>query len=369
MEEDLETEIGCNFKNVPTFSIQTTTFSLLSIFLRRALRQNDCKFQPLFCEQLLKKDILMHDAQESSWCDGPLSAGVPFQPYYSYLAHAFRQWAEFGEGFIGRMKTQQPFSGIEIVERPTIQHLTQAVVGFVAELCKLCTIEIALEAEAQKVNMACSVPYCRCQNFCRTPYLPYGCWCTHSFVYHGTQKLNPSTDDSKTGLESSSNELVNYLHHQLTFLLASLGEDGVLFLLGCRKTMGTLLACPPPITSLLRSFNSTHSPSSKKKAAKGGIILTVGARALSKHFHRSRDCWWGDCKGSEAEKNAKASEVVKSILSNAVWMNVHWILGEYYYEVRNGEGYGARWQYGDNFEFRGFLEPQMEDGHEKQWRH
>jgi hypothetical protein len=35
-------------------------------------------------------------------------------------------------------------------------------------------------------------------------------------------------------------------------------------------------------------------------------------------------------------------------------------------EVRTLEGYGARWTSDGSF-FRGFLEPHMEDGHEKGW--
>ena len=38
------------------------------------------------------------------------------------------------------------------------------------------------------------------------------------------------------------------------------------------------------------------------------------------------------------------------------------------FEVRTAEGYGARWL-ADGSEFRGFLEPQMEEGHSKGWRH
>mmetsp|Transcript_50451 Transcript_50451/g.129996 ORF Transcript_50451/g.129996 Transcript_50451/m.129996 type:complete len:99 (+) Transcript_50451:481-777(+) len=38
-------------------------------------------------------------------------------------------------------------------------------------------------------------------------------------------------------------------------------------------------------------------------------------------------------------------------------------------EVRMKEGYGARWYIDTPITFRGFLEPQMEGGHEKRWRH
>jgi hypothetical protein len=36
-------------------------------------------------------------------------------------------------------------------------------------------------------------------------------------------------------------------------------------------------------------------------------------------------------------------------------------------ELRIKEGYGIRWE--TTGAFRGFLEPQMENGHEKGWKH
>ena len=39
-------------------------------------------------------------------------------------------------------------------------------------------------------------------------------------------------------------------------------------------------------------------------------------------------------------------------------------------EIRTVEGYGARWQLlPDGTQFRGFSEPQMEDGHSVHWKH
>lgn len=41
------------------------------------------------------------------------------------------------------------------------------------------------------------------------------------------------------------------------------------------------------------------------------------------------------------------------------------------YEVRQHQGYGLRWklQDGEEWKFRGFLEPQMQDGHSIGWIH
>ncbi|GJP30080.1 hypothetical protein CLOM_g22296 [Closterium sp. NIES-68] len=97
--------------------------------------------------------------------------------------------------------------------------------------------------------------------------------------------------------------------------------------------------------------------------------LTVGARALSKHCHRGREGFWGDASGPDAKKNQHALACVKNLLDNATWMNVHALPHDLpVFELREPEGYGARWS-ADGSQFRGFLEPQMPDGHERRWRH
>jgi hypothetical protein len=67
---------------------------------------------------------------------------------------------------------------------------------------------------------------------------------------------------------------------------------------------------------LVNSFNVPHS-------TREGAYLTVGARALSKHYQRSKDKWWGDCSGSDYHKNIIALEVLMKILNDAVWLNIH----------------------------------------------
>ena len=51
-----------------------------------------------------------------------------------------------------------------------------------------------------------------------------------------------------------------------------------------------------------------------QKRLKNPSMLTVGARALSKHAHRSSEGFWGGVKGTEGEKNDHASNVAKGIL-------------------------------------------------------
>jgi hypothetical protein len=70
-------------------------------------------------------------------------------------------------------------------------------------------------------------------------------------------------------------------------LLVDLQVRGLLTLLRVRKTKGSMDHFPPSVKQMLASFNSLHSPIKP---------LSVGARALSKHYLRSVDGWWGDNK-------------------------------------------------------------------------
>jgi hypothetical protein len=96
--------------------------------------------------------------------------------------------------------------------------------------------------------------------------------------------------------------------------------------------------------------------------------LTVGARALCKHAHRSSEGFWGIIKGTEAEKNEMAQKVALLIIKECAWINAHILPhSEHIIECRVEKGYGIRWTI--KGEFRGFLEPQMEGGHDKKWKH
>ena len=153
------------------------------------------------------------------------------------------------------------------------------------------------------------------------------------------------------------------------------GDRGVLRVLGMRTTVGTdprpLL--PPSWKALLDAACVLHSEKSK---------LTVGARARLKHAHRASsrdDPFFGSMRGNDEEKNAETRQVLLKLLNDAVWINCHNFAGTEdgspVLEIRADSGYGARWTADwssplpKNVEFRGFLEPQMEDGHEKRWRH
>jgi len=145
-------------------------------------------------------------------------------------------------------------------------------------------------------------------------------------------------------------------------LLKSITKKGICTLLKLRRTQGSLCCFPVGIGTLLKACNSLHAPESSAK-------LTVAGRALSKHAQRSTDGWWGEALGPENIKNFRAEKVIMQILRNATWINIHSLPHELpILEVRTAEGYGARWL-ADGAQFRGFLEPQMQDGHVKGWIH
>ncbi|TMX00590.1 hypothetical protein EJD97_000505 [Solanum chilense] len=100
-----------------------------------------------------------------------------------------------------------------------------------------------------------------------------------------------------------------------------------------------------------------------------GCTLTDGARALSKHVNRSSDKYWGSFCGSDSDKNRNALDVIRNLITCSCWMNIHIVPPHgVVFEIRVDNGYGARWSK-DGSKFIGFLEPYMEDGHSKGWRH
>eukprot|EP01087_Luapelamoeba_hula_P019563 TRINITY_DN6489_c0_g1_i1.p1 TRINITY_DN6489_c0_g1~~TRINITY_DN6489_c0_g1_i1.p1 ORF type:complete len:444 (-),score=81.74 TRINITY_DN6489_c0_g1_i1:27-1358(-) len=149
----------------------------------------------------------------------------------------------------------------------------------------------------------------------------------------------------------------------LAQILQLMNTRGMLTCLRLRQTFKSAERFPPSHLQLVRSFNKRH-------AERSGALLTVGARALAKHAHRdTTDSWWGVCSGTEKYKNEHANGLLSKLLQNAVWLNIHMLPHDLaFLEVRVAEGYGARWS-ADGSEFRGFLEPQMEGGHDKGWVH
>ena len=133
--------------------------------------------------------------------------------------------------------------------------------------------------------------------------------------------------------------------------LQTVGCDGLLLLLGQRRTSATLCSAagiPPTRSELLAAAQARHRLAD---------ALTVAGRALAKHSHRSQDRFWGESRGSAEVQNAQAMNLVCRIVAGHTWWNTfghH--LHETVYEARLFTGHGARWS-GDGRTFIGFLEP------------
>jgi hypothetical protein len=160
---------------------------------------------------------------------------------------------------------------------------------------------------------------------------------------------------------------------------------------GLAYTVGSALGSTPPSSEeCLAAFLLPNKAN-----------LTAGARAWSKHSHRSgnpspqdddlqsesnastvnaKDRWWGTPSGPVAVINERALSLFWRVKNGASWRNLHWLPHQVLvYEIRVPEGYGMRWSQDRSkiedgnedppWTFRGFVEPMMENGHEVGWRH
>ncbi|XP_061365169.1 uncharacterized protein LOC133308551 [Gastrolobium bilobum] len=148
----------------------------------------------------------------------------------------------------------------------------------------------------------------------------------------------------------------------LASLFCGLSYEGVQGLLGLVHTTGTIPnALPPPRSTLLASFNLPCKPDE--------FALTHGARALAKHACRSSSGYWGSLDGNDSNKNKLAMDVINRLIAHCCWLNIHTVAPHgVVFEIRVADGYGARWTE-DGTKFIGFLEPYMQDGHSKGWKH
>jgi hypothetical protein len=141
----------------------------------------------------------------------------------------------------------------------------------------------------------------------------------------------------------------------LAAAVEAVGCPGLLRLLGQRLTPASVTdarAIPPTRSELLAAADEVHHPASG---------LTVCARALAKHAHRSPDAFWGTPRGPVAVQNAGAHDKVASLIDGATWWNVFGhFQHELAFEVRVPSGHGARWSHPEG-EFIGFLEPFAEE--------
>ncbi len=202
---------------------------------------------------------------------------------------------------------------------------------------------------------------------------------------------SPSTPDIMRNHEFESSPLFKHLAHGLAYTTGS-----------------ALGASPPSLEACLGAYQVSNSAG-----------LTAGSRAWSKHCHRSQiqnqseseitpsahegdaekqerckakskrnknEGWWGTASGPISVINEKSLALFWKVMNGATWRNLHWLPHQILvYEVRLAEGDGMRWardlsgcdigpEVNVQLEnrpwiFRGFLEPQMENGHEVGWRH
>lgn len=72
---------------------------------------------------------------------------------------------------------------------------------------------------------------------------------------------------------------------------------------------------------------------------------------------------------SDSNKNKLAMDAITRVIANCCWLNMHIVPPHgAVFEIRVADGYGARWSQ-DGTKFIGFLEPYMEDGHLRGWKH
>ena len=206
----------------------------------------------------------------------------------------------------------------------------------------------------------------------------------------------------------STRARVNALIEKDEVKLSDLSPTENHILQGLALTVGSALGQNPPTKDECRTAFTVPN--------KAG--LTAGARAWSKHAHRSipespsssfnsndisplkskpnkknekelNTGWWGSPRGPVALINDRAVSLFDRIMQESTWRNLHWLPhGVLVYEVRIAEGYGMRWskqcqsdgtanEMGKCLEegneerwvFRGFVEPMMENGHEVGWQH
>lgn len=162
------------------------------------------------------------------------------------------------------------------------------------------------------------------------------------------------TNSDKSKNELNSNSLNNEIIKLLSDVLDFIGEKGFLVLLGVRNTNKSTVDLPPKREKLVNEFNKPFSSKSR---------ITVGARAVTKHADRNtrRDCFWGSVSGNEESRNINSNLICLDIIANAAWISIFEMNSNTrIVEIRNGEGFGIRWEYSDYFccSLKGLVEPQ-----------
>ncbi len=150
--------------------------------------------------------------------------------------------------------------------------------------------------------------------------------------------------------DMTSVDSLNYLHVPWSDNPAELEYKSK----GMVRTAGTMFILPPQHVELIAAFEVKHA----------GTLLSVGAKALCKHYARVPDHPIWTCPTGSCENKSKiARHDLDKLRGNAVWKNVHYLPHqELVYEIRDKLGYGMRWTLLQNrvCKFRGYLEIQAD---------
>jgi hypothetical protein len=84
--------------------------------------------------------------------------------------------------------------------------------------------------------------------------------------------------------------LLNELKDRMSEFSKRIGARGFMTMMGLRHTPGSITCLPPDIDSLIKGFKDLNTKNTyEKNKNKKPSVLTVGARALCKHSHRSTE--------------------------------------------------------------------------------
>jgi len=128
-------------------------------------------------------------------------------------------------------------------------------------------------------------------------------------------KLTQAVDDVFEILEEDSVKIFS----EIKTFLVSLTPRGFLTCLGVRKTPGSKDVCPCPVNNVFDNFNRrfTILTPEQLEGNPNPPRLSLGARALSKHVHRSAEGFWGSALGiSEDKRNENAFNKLKEIIKD-----------------------------------------------------
>ena len=161
------------------------------------------------------------------------------------------------------------------------------------------------------------------------------------------------------------------LKRELTDFFVALQPRGILTCLGVRRTNSSIdEELPPEKNQLILQFNRLHTVLTDEQLCGNSNppILTVGARAIQKHMMRANGAFWGPLFGkSDKKRNDQANKKIRELFARITWINVLTLsratADQIIVEVRQSEGFGARWDV--NYPFKGLIEPQIEGANAK----